>query len=148
MVNVEQKGAAILRQIRSVKANEGKPLMKGRNNLQTRSKPGYGVNPGNNGGVALQAATMASGLEVVRARNRLEHGTFEPVVPMLREPAKRGNRKAQSTNAADDIVIHCRTLAESQAVKAAVQERLRKCKLGIPSAEDTNRVLPGYQPYR
>jgi RNA-directed DNA polymerase len=30
---------------------------------------------------------------------------------------------------ADDIVIHCRTLAESQAVKAAVQERLRKCKL-------------------
>ncbi len=73
--------------------------MKGRNHIQTRSKPGYGANSGINGGVALQAAAMASGLEAARAWNRLEHGIFEPVVPMRRERSKRGNREGLSTDA-------------------------------------------------
>lgn len=48
---------------------------------------------------------------------------------------------------ADDIVIHCWTLTEAQAVKAAVQERLRRCKLGanpqktrIVYCQDSNRT--------
>jgi RNA-directed DNA polymerase len=48
---------------------------------------------------------------------------------------------------ADGMVIHCRTLAEAQAVKAAVQERLRRCKLEahpqkarIVYCQDTNRT--------
>lgn len=98
-MNVERKGAGVPRQIRSTKANESKLLMKGRNNFQKRSKPEHGVDSGINGGVALQAAAMASGLEAARAWIRLEYGTFEPVVPMLRERAKRGNRKALSTDA-------------------------------------------------
>ncbi len=82
----------------SVKANESKALMKGRK-YQPRSKPGFGVCPGNSGGEVMQTAATASGLEAPRARNRLGHGTCEPVVPMSREQAKRGHREALSTEA-------------------------------------------------
>ena len=73
--------------------------MKGRKYFQTMSKPGHGHSPGSNVGQDLQATDVASGLQAARARNRLEHGTFELVVPMLREKSKRGNRKDLSTEA-------------------------------------------------
>ncbi len=81
MVNVEPKGAALSRQMRSAKANASEPLMKGRNTYQTRSKPGVWMGSGNSGGGVLQTAATASGLEAARVRIRLEHGTCEPVVP-------------------------------------------------------------------
>ena len=92
VVNVEPKGAARLRQMRSVKANESKPLMKGRN-FTTMSKPGPGVRSGSSDGGGLSATVTTSGLEAARARIRLKHGTLEPVAPMPRESFKRGNRK-------------------------------------------------------
>ena len=73
--------------------------MKGRNMFQTMSKPGRGQDPGNSGGGSCNPADMASGLEAARAWNRPVHGTFEPVVPMLRERPKRGDREGLSTEA-------------------------------------------------
>ena len=73
--------------------------MKGRKYFQTMSKPEYGHDCGNNVGQDLKATDVASGLEAARARNRLEHGTFELVVPMPREQPKRGDRKGLSTDA-------------------------------------------------
>ena len=136
VVNVERKGAAISRQIRSAKANESEPLMKGRNNIQTRSKPGYDVNSGINGGVALQAAATTSGLEAARAWNRLEHGTFEPVVPMRRERPKRGNREGLSTHAGhrDGTIRSC--------VERPVTGREPRGRIIMPTA---NRPTPSHR---
>ena len=44
-------------------------------------------------------ARAASGMKVARARFRLLCGTWEPVVPMLREQLKRRPLKSQSTDA-------------------------------------------------
>jgi len=44
-------------------------------------------------------ADAASGLEAARAWIRPVHGTFEPVVLMLREKPKRGDREGLSTDA-------------------------------------------------
>src|SRR5271169_2122261 len=157
--------------------------MKSRNQVQTRSKPGLGVRSGSSAGGFCHPARTASGLEAARAWIRPVPGTFEPVVPMLRERPKRGDRelyierwlKAPAEEAdgtrvardrgtpqggvispllaniflhhvfdlwmsgefpgcpferyADDIVIHCATREEALAVKAQVEERLRRCKL-------------------
>ena len=50
-------------------------------------------------GRCLYLAHAASGTKVARSRIRLEHGTLEPVVSMLREKSKRRTRKGESTNA-------------------------------------------------
>ena len=69
------------RQMRSVKTNASEPLMKGGKYFQTMSKPGYGHDSGSNVGQDLKATDVASGLEAARARNRLEHGSFEKSRP-------------------------------------------------------------------
>ena len=47
----------------------------------------------------LFAALATSGLKAARMRIRLRHGTLEPVASMKRERPKRGNRKADNTDA-------------------------------------------------
>src|SRR5271169_172149 len=73
--------------------------MKSRNQVQTRSKPGLGVRSGSSAGGFCHPARTASGLEAARAWIRPVPGTFEPVVPMLRERPKRGDREGLSTDA-------------------------------------------------
>lgn len=99
VVSVESKGAGVLRQMGSVKANVSEPLMKGRKITQTMSKPGLGSGSGSSVGEDLFATGVTSGLEAARARIRLMHGTLEPVAAMTREKPKRGDRKGESTDA-------------------------------------------------
>ncbi len=94
---LDQKARQRPRQIRSVKTNASEPLKKGRNLFQTRSKPGTNWVSGSSAGEDLFATGTASGLEAESARNRLRHGTLEPVVPMPRESCKRGDRESEST---------------------------------------------------
>jgi hypothetical protein len=82
-----------------VKANASEPLMKGRKELQTVSKPGQHQGPGNSVGEDLLTTGMTPGLKAARSWIRLRHGTLEPVVSMQRERHKRSTRKADSTNA-------------------------------------------------
>ena len=91
------KGVTRSRQMRSMKANESEPLMKGRKTLQMVSKPGLRSGSGSSAGEALFTTGMTPGLKAARAWIRLRHGTLEPVAPMPRERPKRGNRKAEST---------------------------------------------------
>jgi hypothetical protein len=85
----------------SAKANASEPLMKGRKELQTVSKPGQHQGPGNSAGDILFTTGMTPGLKAARARIRLRlrHGTLEPVVSMQRERRKRSTREAESTDA-------------------------------------------------
>ena len=85
--------------MRSAKANESEPLMKGRKAFQMVSEPGFQNRSGSSVGEDLFATGTTPGLEAARARIRLRHGTLEPVVPMPREKPKRGNREGQSTDA-------------------------------------------------
>jgi hypothetical protein len=64
--------------------------MKGRKYFQTMSKPEHGHSSGNNVGQDLKATDVASGLEAARARNRLEHGTFEKSRPDAKGAAQAG----------------------------------------------------------
>jgi hypothetical protein len=82
-----------------VKANASEPLMKGRKELQTVSKPEHHQGFGSSVGDTLFTSGMTSGLKAARARIRLRHGTLEPVASMQRERRKRSPRKADSTNA-------------------------------------------------
>src|ERR1700759_5282377 len=83
--------------MRTAKANESEPPMKGRKHSQTMSKPEpCGVLREKVPGGPV-CAGMTSGLEAARARNRLRHGTLEPVVRMRRERHKRKTREAKST---------------------------------------------------
>ncbi len=81
-----------------MKANASEPLMKGRNNrdgVETGVSRELGISAGED----LCAIGMAPGLKAARAWIRLRHGTLEPVVPMLRETPKRGDRKGLRTDA-------------------------------------------------
>ena len=51
-------------------------------------------------GGSLLTARSASGIEAAGTRSGLLRGTWEPVVPMLRETRKRQNRERLSTDAA------------------------------------------------
>ena len=44
---------------------------------------------------------------------------------------------------ADDAIVHCRTEAEAQEVRAAIAARLKECRTGASSGEDENRLLQG-----
>ena len=50
VVNIKRKVAEVSLQIRFMTVNESKPLMTGRNDFLTRSKPEHGLYPGINGG--------------------------------------------------------------------------------------------------
>jgi hypothetical protein len=82
-----------------VKANASEPLKKGRNELQTMSKPGQQQGPGSSVGEILFTTGMTSGLKAARAWIGLKHGTLEPVVSMQRERHKRRTRQADRTDA-------------------------------------------------
>jgi hypothetical protein len=99
VVSVKSKGVARPRQIRSAKANESEPLMKGRKNIQTVSKPGSQDISGSSASEVLFTTGMTPGFKAARARIRLKHGTLEPVVSMQRERHKRRPREADSTDA-------------------------------------------------
>ena len=82
-----------------MKANESEPLMKDRKKIRWCQNRGHIPGSGSSIGADLIAADATSGLKVGSARIGLEHGTSEPVVPMLREKPKRLSRKGQSTDA-------------------------------------------------
>ena len=63
----------------SMKANESEPQMKCRKAL-VASEPGYGVLSRDESGGCLFIGQAVSGMYAARARVRLLHGTWEPVV--------------------------------------------------------------------
>ena len=58
-------------------------------------------------GGCLFTARSASGIEAAGTRSGLLRGTWEPVVPMLRETRKRQNRERLSTDAAHRGGVAC-----------------------------------------
>jgi hypothetical protein len=81
-----------------MKANESEPLMKGRKERLTVSKPERHAGSGSSVGDDLSATDATPGLKAARSWNRLKHGTSEPVVSMPRERRKRKPREAESTD--------------------------------------------------
>ena len=75
--------------------------------LLVASKPEVVCDSGDKSEGYLLTARAASGMEAARTRSGLLRGTWEPVVPMLRETRKRRTRKRLSTDAAHRGGVAC-----------------------------------------
>jgi hypothetical protein len=75
------KGGPRVRQVRTEKASESEPSLTCRNAKNGVETGGHG-SPRDKRGRYLFTARVAPGMEVARARFRLWHGTWEPVVPI------------------------------------------------------------------
>jgi hypothetical protein len=92
------KGRTRSGQVGIVKSNASEPLKTCRKNTNDVETARLGLAQDQHGR-SLFMARAASGMKVARARFRLLCGTWEPVVPMLREQLKRRPLKSQSTDA-------------------------------------------------
>ena len=79
--------------------NASEPLMRCRKRMDDVETGGKSLLRDKAGGCLLTARS-ASGIKAAGTRSGLLRGTWEPVVPMLRETRKRQNRERQSTDAA------------------------------------------------
>jgi len=92
------KGRVRPGQVRTVESNASEPLMtcrKRRDGVKTGGESLLREKSGGN----LFTAQAASGMKAARTRSRLLCGTWEPVTPMLREPAKGKPPEVVSTEA-------------------------------------------------
>jgi len=92
------KGRARPGQVRTVESNASEPLMKCRKRRNGVKTEGESL-PREECGGDLSTARTASGIEAARMRSRLLCGTWEPVIPMPREPRKGKPPKRVSTDA-------------------------------------------------